>query len=235
MILRELAIEAGFRPGVINILYGSKDTVNFILDHLEIKAISFVGGNVARECIYERASGNGKRCQANLGAKNHAVLVPDCNKEQTLNTITSAAFGAAGQRCMVLSTLVCVGETKNWLPELVQKAKMLKVDRGFEDVNVGPVITKASKERVESLIDSADAQSATISLGGRAQKPENYIEGNSVSFILLPPLPQRSLAATEAGWSYGDNKCETTHDMLPRGDLRNRACVPWSWHSRRSN
>lgn len=105
------------------------------------------------------------------------MLLPDYNNEQALNATMSAAFGAAGQRCMALSTLVYMGETKKWLPELVQKAKMPKVGGGFEDVDVGSVITKASKERVESLIDSADAEGATVVLNGRGHKPDNCTEG----------------------------------------------------------
>ena len=112
MILAELAEKAGFPPGVVNVIHGSAKTVDFILDEPAIKAVSFVGSNKAGEYIYQRASANGKRVQCNLGAKNHAAVLPDCNKNQALNAIAGAAFGAAGQRCMALSTLVFVGETK---------------------------------------------------------------------------------------------------------------------------
>ena len=106
MILAELAEKAGFPPGVVNIIHGSAKAVDFILDEPLIKAVSFVGSNKAGEYIYKRSAENGKRCQANLGAKNHAAVLPDCNKNHALNAISGAAFGAAGQRCMALSTLV---------------------------------------------------------------------------------------------------------------------------------
>lgn len=184
MILAELAKEAGFPPGVINIIHGTHRAVNFILDEPAIKAISFVGSNKAGEYIYARGSANGKRVQANLGAKNHAALMPDCNKNHALNAITGAAFGAAGQRCMALSTLVTVGETDSWLPEIAERAKQLNVNGGFEKgADLGPVISPESKKRIESLIASAEEEGATILLDGRGYKPENgkYPNGNWVS------------------------------------------------------
>jgi malonate-semialdehyde dehydrogenase (acetylating)/methylmalonate-semialdehyde dehydrogenase len=182
MILAELAEKAGFPAGVINIIHGSAKTVDFIIDEPRIKAISFVGSNKAGEYIYTRGSANGKRVQANLGAKNHAAVLPDCNKNHALNSITGAAFGAAGQRCMALSTLVMVGETKDWVPEIAERAKEIKMDGGFEEgADLGPVISPESKKRIEDLIASAEAEGATILLDGRGQKPEKYPNGNWVS------------------------------------------------------
>jgi malonate-semialdehyde dehydrogenase (acetylating)/methylmalonate-semialdehyde dehydrogenase len=132
-ILVELAHQAGVPPGVLNIVHGGVDTVNFLCDSPVIKAISFVGSNTAGEHIYSRASKNGKRVQANMGAKNHAVLMPDASKESALNALTGAAFGAAGQRCMALSVLVTVGKAQEWIPEVVQRAQQLKVANGFEE------------------------------------------------------------------------------------------------------
>jgi malonate-semialdehyde dehydrogenase (acetylating)/methylmalonate-semialdehyde dehydrogenase len=106
MIIAELCRRAGFPDGVINIIHGGKRAVDFIIDDPVIKAISFVGSNQAGEYIYERGSALGKRVQANLGAKNHALIMPDANKNLALNSIAGAAFGAAGQRCMALSALV---------------------------------------------------------------------------------------------------------------------------------
>ncbi|GES60937.1 methylmalonate-semialdehyde dehydrogenase [Aspergillus terreus] len=186
MILAELAKEAGFPPGVINIIHGSAKTVDFILDEPAIKAISFVGSNRAGEYIYTRGSANGKRVQANLGAKNHAAVLPDCNKNHTLNAIVGAAFGAAGQRCMALSTVVTVGETKEWLPEIAERAKALNVNGGFEEgADLGPVISPESKKRIEDLIASAEAEGATILLDGRGYKPEKYPNGNFVGPTII--------------------------------------------------
>ncbi|KAI9802200.1 MAG: hypothetical protein M1825_002920 [Sarcosagium campestre] len=186
MILAELAKQAGFPDGVLNVVHGSAKTVDFILDEPSIKAISFVGSNRAGEYIYTRGSANGKRVQANLGAKNHAAVLPDCNKNHALNAIAGAAFGAAGQRCMALSTIVMVGETKEWLPELAERAKQLKVDGGFEEgTDLGPVISPQAKERIEELIQSAQDEGATILLDGRGYTPEKYPNGNWVGPTLI--------------------------------------------------
>lgn len=187
MILAELAEKAGFPPGVVNVIHGSAKTVDFILDEPRIKAISFVGSNKAGEYIYTRGSANGKRVQANLGAKNHAAVLPDCNKNHALNAISGAAFGAAGQRCMALSTLVFVGETKDWAPEIAERAKGLTMNGGFEEgADLGPVISPQARERIEGLIASAEKEGATIVMDGRGQKPEKYPNGNWVSIFFIP-------------------------------------------------
>jgi malonate-semialdehyde dehydrogenase (acetylating)/methylmalonate-semialdehyde dehydrogenase len=130
MRLVELALEAGIPKGVLNVVHGGEEVVNAICDHPDIKAVSFVGSTRVGTHVYNRASLAGKRVQCMMGAKNHAVVLPDANKEQTLNAMVGAAFGAAGQRCMAASTLVLVGEARNWVPDLVAKAKTLKVSGG---------------------------------------------------------------------------------------------------------
>lgn len=198
VILAELAQKAGFPPGVINIIHGAHRTVNFLLDAPEIKAISFVGGNKAGEYIFTRGSANGKRVQANLGAKNHAAVLPDCNKNHFLNAVTGAAFGAAGQRCMALSTLVMVGETKEWLPELAERAKALKINGGFEEgADLGPVISPESEKRIKSLIASAEEEGATILLDGRDFKPEKYPNGNWVGPTIISNVKPHMKCYTE--------------------------------------
>ncbi|TID16635.1 methylmalonate-semialdehyde dehydrogenase (acylating) [Venturia nashicola] len=198
MILAELAEKAGFPPGVVNIIHGTAPTVDFIIDEPRIKAISFVGSNKAGEYIYTRGSANGKRVQANLGAKNHAAVLPDCNKNHALNAISGAAFGAAGQRCMALSTLVMVGETRDWLPEIAQRAKALSVNGGFEEgTDVGPVISPQSKKRIEDLIASAEAEGATILLDGRGVKPEKYPNGNFIGPTIIANVKPHMKCYTE--------------------------------------
>ena len=210
MILAELCKQAGFPDGVVNVVHGAAKTVDFILDEPAIKAISFVGSNRAGEYIYERGSKNGKRVQANLGAKNHAAVLPDCNKNHALNSIAGAAFGAAGQRCMALSTLVLVGETKDWMPELAERAKNLTMNGGFEEgADLGPLISPQSKKRVEDLIQSAQDEGATILLDGRGQKPSKYPNGNWVCL----PIPVRT-PLTSLGRSHHHNQRKTTHEML---------------------
>ncbi|KAF2498452.1 methylmalonate-semialdehyde dehydrogenase [Lophium mytilinum] len=198
MILAELAEKAGFPPGVVNIIHGSAPTVDFILDEPRIKAISFVGSNKAGEYIFSRGSANGKRVQANLGAKNHAAVLPDCNKNHALNAIAGAAFGAAGQRCMALSTLVMIGETKDWVPEIAERAKALKMDGGFEPgADLGPVISPEAQKRIESLIASAEAEGATILLDGRGQKPDKYPNGNWVGPTIMANVKPHMKCYTE--------------------------------------
>lgn len=186
MILAELAKEAGLPDGVLNLIHGAAPAVNFILDEPSIKAISFVGSDNAGKYIYTRGTANGKRVQANLGAKNHGILMPDANRNHALNSLVGAAFGAAGQRCMALSTLVCVGETKEWMHELVERAKGLKCSGGFDKTaDLGPVISPHSKERIEGLIQSAKDEGATILLDGRGYIPEGFPNGNWVAPTII--------------------------------------------------
>jgi malonate-semialdehyde dehydrogenase (acetylating)/methylmalonate-semialdehyde dehydrogenase len=181
MILAELGRDAGLPPGVLNVVHGAHDTVNFILDEPAIKALSFVVSNKAGEYIYSRGSANGKRVQANLGAKNHAVLLPDANIRLALKGIAGAAFGAGGQRCMALSALVMVGGTEAYLPDLVKIAASLKVANGFErGADVGPVISPDSQKRIERIIGEAEHAGARILLDGRGARPDGYPHGNWV-------------------------------------------------------
>ncbi|XP_040268264.1 methylmalonate-semialdehyde dehydrogenase [acylating], mitochondrial [Bufo bufo] len=186
MFLARLLQDAGAPNGTLNIIHGQHAAVNFICDHPAIRAISFVGSNQAGEYIYERGSRNGKRVQSNMGAKNHGVVMPDANKENTLNQLVGAAFGAAGQRCMALSTAVLVGEAKKWLPELVEKAKKLRVNAGDQPgADVGPLISKEAKQRVCSLIDSGVKEGAALLLDGRNIKVKGYENGNFVGPTVL--------------------------------------------------
>lgn len=185
-IIAELCERAGLPKGVMNIVHGGKDTVNFICDEPRIKAISFVGGNVAGKHIYDRGGATGKRVQANLGAKNHAIIMPDANPQFALNSIVGAAFGAAGQRCMALSVLVAVGETDQWVQGIVERAQKLKLGNGFEEsADIGPVISPAAKSRIESLIASCESQGGKILLDGRGAKVDGYPSGNWVGPTIL--------------------------------------------------
>ncbi|KAF7339593.1 Methylmalonate-semialdehyde dehydrogenase [Mycena sanguinolenta] len=181
MIIAELCQRAGLPDGVLNIVHGGVPTVNAMCDHPDIKAVSFVGGDRAGHHIYERATKNGKRAQANLGAKNHAILMPDANRNLALNSIVGAAFGAAGQRCMGLSVVLLVGEAQSWLPEIIERAKKLKVNGGFEPgADLGPVISPAAKQRIVGLISSAEEQGGQILLDGRDIQVPSYPNGNFV-------------------------------------------------------
>lgn len=186
MMLIEMAKEAGFPDGTVNVIHGRHDSVNFICDHPDIRAISFVGSDQAGKYIYERGSQNGKRVQSNMGAKNHGVIMPDANKENCLNQLVGAAFGAAGQRCMALSTAVFVGEARNWIPELVEKAKKLRVNAGHEpNADLGPLISPEAKQRVCDLVQSGVDQGAKLLLDGRNVKVPGYEKGNFVGPTIL--------------------------------------------------
>jgi malonate-semialdehyde dehydrogenase (acetylating)/methylmalonate-semialdehyde dehydrogenase len=167
MELVKLAIEAGVPKGVLNVVHGAADVVNAICDHPDIKAISFVGSTKVGTHVYQRASLAGKRVQCMMGAKNHAVVLPDAHKEQTLNALLGASFGAAGQRCMAVSVAVLVGEARQWIPELVAKARTLKVGNGQDNPDLGPLISCAAKDRVLSLIEKGLAEGAKLELDGR--------------------------------------------------------------------
>jgi len=182
MRLVELALEAGIPKGVLNVVHGGEEVVNAICDHADIKAVSFVGSTRVGTHVYQRATMAGKRAQCMMGAKNHAVVLPDANKEQTLNAMVGAAFGAAGQRCMAASTAVLVGDAQAWIPDLVAKAKTLKVNAGAEGgTDVGPLISCAARDRVEALIASGIEQGAKLDLDGRQPKVAGYENGNFVA------------------------------------------------------
>ena len=186
MRLVELALEAGIPAGVLSVVHGGADAVNALCDHPDIKALSFVGSTHVGTHVYNRASQAGKRVQCMMGAKNHAVVMPDANKEQTLNNLVGAAFGAAGQRCMAVPVIILVGESRNWLPELARKAQTLKVNAGAEPgTDVGPVISTAALERINGLIQKGVDQGAELVLDGRHPTIQGYEDGNFVGPTIL--------------------------------------------------
>ncbi|KAH9696974.1 methylmalonate-semialdehyde dehydrogenase (acylating) [Citrus sinensis] len=199
IMLAELAMEAGLPDGVLNIVHGTHDTVNAICDDANIRAISFVGSNVAGMHIYARASAKGKRVQSNMGAKNHGIVLPDANMDATLNALAAAGFGAAGQRCMALSTVVFrfslliknitnlhTDEVYLWEDKLVERAKALKVNAGTEaDADLGPVISKQAKERICRLIQSGIESGARLLLDGRNIVVPGYEHGNFIGPTIL--------------------------------------------------
>ena len=186
MLLVELAIEAGVPAGVLNVVHGGKDVVDALCTHKDIKAVSFVGSTAVGSHVYDLAGRHGKRVQSMMGAKNHAVVLPDANREQTLNALVGAGFGAAGQRCMATSVVVMVGAAKQWLPELKALAQKLKVNAGSEPgTDVGPVISKRAKARILELIESGVQQGAKLELDGRGISVPGFEQGNFVGPTLF--------------------------------------------------
>lgn len=186
MMLAELALQAGLPAGVLNVVHGTHDVVNRMCDHPSIRAVSFVGSDAAGKHIYTRASAQGKRVQANLGAKNHAVIMPDAAPESTANALVGAAFGAAGQRCMAISVAVFVGESAQLLGAVVTKAAALKVDAGAEaGADLGPLISVAARRRAEHLIQTSVDAGATCTLDGRGVVVPKYPKGNFLGPTVL--------------------------------------------------
>lgn len=213
MRLVELALEAGIPKGVLNVIHGGPDAVNGICDHPDIKAVSFVGSTHVGTHVYNRASLNGKRVQCMMGAKNHAIVMPDANKEQTLNAIAGAAFGAAGQRCMALPVIVLVGESKEWLPELVAKAKTLKVNAGCQaGTDVGPVISPAALARITDLVESGVTEGATLDLDGRNPSVPGFEQGNFIGPTIFSDVSTKMRIYNEE--IFGPVLCVLNADTL---------------------
>ena len=179
--LAELLIEAGLPEGVLQVVNGDKDIVDGIIDHEEIPAVAFVGSTPIAQYIYGRACSNGKRAQCFGGAKNHMIIMPDADIDKAADALVGAGFGAAGERCMAISVAVPVGQkTADALIEkLVPRIEALKVGpyTSGDDVDYGPVITQASKDRINGLIASGVEQGANLVVDGRNFELQGYENG----------------------------------------------------------
>jgi malonate-semialdehyde dehydrogenase (acetylating)/methylmalonate-semialdehyde dehydrogenase len=183
--------EAGFEEGVVNLINGGPETVNAILDHPVVRAVSFVGSTPVARHVYSRAAANGKRVQAQGGAKNPILILPDADVEMTTKIVTDSVFGNAGQRCLAASLVVTVGdEAKNsFIPALVESANERSVGYGLEDgIEMGPVITPQSKERITGLIQKGVDEGANLLLDGREANISGYQEGNFLRPTILKDL-----------------------------------------------
>lgn len=186
-ILAEIAKEAGVPDGVVNIVHGKAPTVTKLSTDPRIAAVTFVGGNNAGKYVYNQATKLGKRVQCNLGAKNHVVVMPDADKDSLLKGIVTGAFSSTGQVCLSTDILFLVGEAKNFLPEIVEQVKTLKVKPGFQDGDFGPVVSKESLARIEAVIEDAVSKGAKVLVDGRLNKPteEQYKNGYFIGATLL--------------------------------------------------
>jgi malonate-semialdehyde dehydrogenase (acetylating)/methylmalonate-semialdehyde dehydrogenase len=199
MLLAELAQQAGIPPGVLNIIHGGKRSVDAICSHPDIVAVSFVGSTSVGTHVYNLASQHGKRVQCMMGAKNHAVVMPDARKEQSLNALVGSTFGAAGQRCMATSVTVLVGDAQKWIPDIVAKAKTLRVNAGQEKgTDIGPLISKNAKNRVLGLVEDGINEGAKLELDGRAVKVSGYEKGNFIGPTIFSGVtPAMKIYTTE--------------------------------------
>jgi malonate-semialdehyde dehydrogenase (acetylating)/methylmalonate-semialdehyde dehydrogenase len=196
----ELLETAGFPAGVVQMVHGGRATVNTLLDHPGIRAISFVGSTATARHIYSRASAAGKRAQCQGGAKNPVVIMPDADLEMATRILADSAFGCAGQRCLAASVAILVGEARNPLVErMIAAARNRKVGYGLDDgVEMGPVISGESKRRIEALIDKGVQEGGTVLVDGRGQSVCGYEDGYFVFPTILDGIPpQGEIARTE--------------------------------------
>ncbi|RUR55263.1 CoA-acylating methylmalonate-semialdehyde dehydrogenase [Vreelandella populi] len=186
MRLVELAHEAGVPAGVLNVVHGGPDVANQIADHPTIKALSFIGSSHVGSLLYNRAAAAGKRMQAMMGAKNHCVVMPDANRSQAINNLLGSAFGAAGQRCMANSVVVLVGEARQWIVDIVEGSRNMKVGPGTQqDADLGPLVSPAARDRVVRLIEAGEKEGATLLVDGRNYQVTDYPKGNFVGPTLF--------------------------------------------------
>ncbi|MBI4548725.1 MAG: CoA-acylating methylmalonate-semialdehyde dehydrogenase [Ignavibacteriae bacterium] len=196
----DLLHQIGLPKGAVNLVNGAKETVDAILDHPEIRAISFVGSTPVARYIYSRATANGKRAQCHGGAKNPIVVLPDADLSTTTNITTDSAFGCAGQRCLAASVAITVGEARRIFTEAIAEAAAKRVvgyglDTGVE---MGPVISAQSKTRIESLIQQGADEGAKVLVDGRNARIPHYERGFFVKPTILQDVKPRSeIARTE--------------------------------------
>jgi malonate-semialdehyde dehydrogenase (acetylating) / methylmalonate-semialdehyde dehydrogenase len=179
MLMAELLKQAGLPDGVFGVVQGDKLAVDTLLTHPDVKAISFVGSTPIAQYIYETGAHHGKRVQALGGAKNHLVVMPDADLDQTVDALIGAGYGSAGERCMAISVAVAVGDVADKLvAALAERAKTLKIKNGMElDAEMGPVITREALNRIEGYIATGVTEGATLVVDGRGCKVPGFEGG----------------------------------------------------------
>ena len=203
LLVAELWAEAGLPEGVFNVLHGDKESVDGLLDHPDVAAVSFVGSTPIAKYIHERGTANGKRVQALGGAKNHAIVLPGRDLDFASDHLVAAAFGSAGERCMAISAAIAVGAAGDDLVAVVsEKARAIKVGPGRDPASeMGPVITGAARDRIVGLIGSGGEQGARLAVDGRGL----VVPGHEDGFFVGPTVI---------------DEVTTEMDVYTRGDLR---------------
>lgn len=179
VLLADIFKEAGLPDGVLQVVHGDKDMVNAILEHPAISAVSFVGSTPIAKHVYATGTAAGKRVQALGGAKNHAIIMPDCDIEKTVDALIGAAYGSAGERCMAISVAVAVGPVADTLVTMIaERAKALRIGVGTDESSeMGPVVTAQHRNKIRQLIDRGVEQGATLVVDGREQVVKGYENG----------------------------------------------------------
>ncbi len=188
LLMAQLLKDAGLPDGVFNVVQGDKVAVDTLLTHPDVKALSFVGSTPIAHYIYETGAHHGKRVQALGGAKNHMVVMPDADVDQTVDALIGAAYGSAGERCMAISVAVFVGDeiAGKVIPKVAERARTLKVKNGMElDAEMGPIVTKQALERIEGYIDLGVKEGATLVVDGRGFKVPGHENGFFTGGTLL--------------------------------------------------
>ena len=216
--LFKLIEEAGFPAGVLQLVNGDKETVNALLDHPGVRAVSFVGSTPVAKYIYRRAAEQGKRAQCQGGAKNPIVIMPDADMEMTTRIVADSAFGCAGQRCLAASVAITVGEARQPFTErIAEAARTRHVGYGLDEgVQMGPVISRASMERIVGLIGEGVDEGARLLVDGRGKRVGGYEDGYFVFPTVLDDMPPKGkLAQTEIfGPVLGLMHADTLEDAI---------------------
>ncbi|NEO25797.1 MAG: CoA-acylating methylmalonate-semialdehyde dehydrogenase [Kamptonema sp. SIO4C4] len=228
----ELLAATGLPPGVVNLLNGAKDVVDGILEHPEVRAVSFVGSSPVAQYVYGKGASHGKRMQCQGGAKNPLIILPDADPQLTPRIAADSAFGCAGQRCLAASVAVTVGEAQGWFTEAIAATATSRiVGNGLEDgVEMGPVITPQSKHRIEGLIAQGIGEGAKPLIDGRNTTISGYENGNFIRPTILEDVsPMSALATTEVfGPVLGLMQVETIEEAIAivnGGKWGNMACL----------
>lgn len=179
LLIAELMKKAGIPDGVFNVVQGDKESVDALLEHPDVTAVSFVGSTPIANYIYETGAHHGKRVQALGGAKNHLVVMPDADMDKTVDALMGAAFGSAGERCMAISVAVLVGEAADKImPSLVERARNLRVGTGMDISNeMGPIVTAAARDRIRGYINKGIAEGAELLVDGREYAVPGFDNG----------------------------------------------------------
>ncbi|MFZ0634384.1 MAG: CoA-acylating methylmalonate-semialdehyde dehydrogenase [Candidatus Acidiferrales bacterium] len=228
----ELIEKTGLPKGVVNLVNGGRTVVDALCDHPQVRAISFVGSTPVAKHVYARSAASGKRMQCQGGAKNHVIVQPDADMELATQIISDSAFGCAGQRCLAVSVAITIGEAqKTFRDQIANAASAIRVGNGLDaGVQMGPVITRESKQRIESLIATGVGEGAKPIVDGRNTKIPSHEAGNFLKPTILDGLASSSqLAHTEI---FGPvlslihaNSIDEAMDFLRRSPYGNQASL----------
>ena len=230
--LAALLEKTGLPRGVVSVVNGGREAVDALLDHSDVRAVSFVGSTPVARHVYSRAAANGKRAQCQGGAKNPVIVLPDADMEAATRIIADSAFGCAGQRCLASSLAITVGEAgRTFSQSISDAAKARVVGYGFDQgVQMGPVISAEAKTRIEGLIDAGVKGGARLAIDGRGARIPRYEKGNFIKPTVLADLdPQGELARTEIfgpvlGLMHVED-VDAAIDLVNRNKYGNQACL----------